>query len=120
MAGKRIAMSAAFEWYRGELDEDLYLRTLVKDKHKVMAVCKKPHYSKQQRKAMAKRPQIKRFNSVTKEAQMIYHDPALKAEWEARHEAFQHEARKKGEYTYPRLWDFIRHMLNLAKQQAQQ
>ena len=119
MAGKRIAMSAAFEWYRGELDDQLYLRTLVKDKHKVMAVCKKPRLTKQQRKKMAERPQIKRSNAVIKEAQVIYHDPVLRAEWEAKHAAFQREANKKGEYTYPRLWDYIRHELNLAKVDAE-
>lgn len=119
MAGKRIAMSAAFEWYRGELDEGLYLRTLVKDKSKVMAVCRKPRYTKAQRKEMANRPQIKRFNSVVTEAQKIYHDPVLRAEWEQRHEAFQREARKNGEYTFPRLWDFIRHELNIAKKAAE-
>ena len=119
MAGRRIAMSAAFEWYRGELDDEFYLRTLVKDKSKVMAVCRKPGYSKYQRKEMAKRPQIKRFNAVNAEAQRIYHDPVLRAEWEQRHEAFQREARKKGEYTYPRLWDFIRHELNVAMKAAE-
>ena len=118
MAGKRIVMSAAFEMYRGELDEDLYLRTLVKDKHKVMAVCKKPRYTKQQRKKMAERPQIKRFNAVNEEAKRIYHDPVLRAEWEQKHAAFKREAKKKGEYTYPRLWDFIRHELNAAMKAA--
>jgi len=115
MAGKRIAMAAAFEWYKGELDEDLYLRTLVKDKHKVMAVCKKPRYTKQQKKKMAERPQIKRSNDVIKEAQVIYHDPVLRAEWEQRHEDFIREAKKKGEYTFPRLWDYIRHVLTLER-----
>ena len=119
MAGRRISMSAAFEWYKGELDDDLYLRTLVKDKSKVMAVCRKPRYTKVQRKKMAERPQIKRFNAVMSEAQVIYHDPIRRAEWEERHKAFQQEARKKGEYTYPRLWDFIRHELNLAKKSAE-
>ncbi|MBQ7631619.1 MAG: hypothetical protein IJS82_02545 [Paludibacteraceae bacterium] len=114
MAGRRIAMTAAFEWYRGELDEDLYLRTLVKDKHKVLAVCKKPHYTKKQRKEMAKRPQFQRFKAVNAEAQRIYHDPVLRAEWEERHAAFQKKARKSGDYTYPRLWDYIRHELNAA------
>ena len=120
MAGKRIAMSAAFEWYKGGLDEDLYLRSLVKDKHKVMAVCKKPNFSKKQRAKMAQRPQIKRFNAVTEEAKIIYHDPVLRAEWEKRHEEFQRAARKSGNYTYPRLWDYIRHELNLAKKAAGQ
>lgn len=114
MAGRRITMSTAFEAYRGELDSEFYLRTLVKDKSKVMAVCRKPKYTKKDRKKMAERPQIKRFNAVLSEAQVIYHDPVLRAEWEARHEAFQRGARKKGEYSYPRLWDYIRHELNLA------
>ena len=116
MAGKRITMSAAFEKYVGELDDDLYLRTLVKDKSKVMAVCRKPRLTKQQRKKMAERPFIKRSNAVLKEAQRIYHDPVLRAEWEQKHEAFMREARKKGDYTYPRLWDYIRHEINLTKQ----
>lgn len=119
MAGRRIAMSAAFNRFVGDLDEEFYLRTLVKDKTKVMAVCRKPRYTKQQRKEMANRPQIKRFNSVNVEAKAIYHNPELRAEWEKRHEAFKSEARKKGEYTYPRLWDFIRHELNLAKKAAE-
>ena len=58
MAGRRIALTAMYEWYKGEADADTYLRTLVKDKHKVMAVCKKPRYTKQQRKKMAERPPI--------------------------------------------------------------
>ena len=116
MAGKRIKMGAAFEQYVGELDDQLYLRTLVKDKSKVMAVCKKPRLTKQQRKKMAERPFIQRSNAVLKEAQRIYHDPVLRAEWEEKHAAFMREARKRGDYTYPRLWDYIRHEINLAKQ----
>lgn len=119
MAGRRIAMSAAFERYAGDLDGEFYLRSLVKDKSKVMAVCHKPRLTKQQRKKMAERPQIKRFNTVVAEAQKIYHDPVLRAEWEKKHAAFQREARKAGEYTYPRLWDYIRHELNLAKKAAE-
>ena len=115
MAGRRIALNGMYEWYKGEVDKDLYLRTLVKDKRAVMAVCKKPSYTKQQRKKMAERPQIKRFNAVNEEAKKIYHDPVLRTEWEERHKAFQVEARKSGDYTFPRLWDFIRHELNAAK-----
>ena len=120
MAGRRIKMSAAFERYSGDLDGDFYIRTLVKDKSKVMAVCRKPRYTKDQRKKMAKRPQIKRFNSVIQEAQKIYHDPILRAEWEARHQAFMAEAKKRGDYTFPRLWDYLRHELNIAKMQSQE
>ena len=119
MAGRRITMSAAFERYVGDLDDGMYLRTLVKDKSKVMAVCKKPRYTKSQRKKMAERPQIKRFNAVNAEAQAIYHNPVLRAEWEKRHTEFLRKASKAGAYTYPRLWDFIRHELNLAKISAE-
>ena len=115
MAGRRIAMSAAFEWYKGDLDGEFYIRTLVKDKSKVVAVCRKPRFTKEQRKKMAKRPQIQRFNEVNAEAQAIYHDPQKRAEWEKKHAEFQRAARLAGEYTYPRLWDFIRHELNQAK-----
>ena len=119
MAGRRIAMSAAFNRWTGDLDDDMYLRRLVKDKSKVMAVCRKPSFTKQQRKDMANRPQIKRFNSVTKEAQLIYHDPVKRAEWEEKHRAFMREARKRGIYDYPRLWDFIRHELNIKRKEAE-
>lgn len=108
-------MSSPFARYSGDLDGEFYMRTLVKDKTKEMAVCRKPHLTKEQRKKMAQRPQIKRSNAVIKEAQAIYHDPVLRAQWEERHAAFQKEAAKKGDYTYPRLWDYIRHELNLAK-----
>ena len=120
MAGRRIKMSAAFDSYSGDLDGEFYIRTLVKDKSKVMAVCRKPRYTKDQRKKMAKRPQIKRFNSVLQEAQKIYHDPVLRAEWEARHQAFMAEAKKRGDYTFPRLWDYLRHELNIAKMKEQE
>lgn len=115
MAGKRIRLIDYFASYRGGLSEKDYARSLIRDKDNEMAVCKKPKYTKKQRKAMAQRPQIKRFNEVNAEAQRIYHDPVLRAEWEQRHAAFRAEAHKRNEYEYPRLWDFIRHELNLAK-----
>ena len=119
MAGKRITMSIAFKKYVGELDDQFYLRTLVKTKSDVMAVCKKPSLTKHQRKKMAERPFIQRSNAVLKEAQRIYHDPVLRAEWEKKHEVFMRAAKKRGDYTYPRLWDYIRHELNLAHQAAE-
>ena len=118
MAGRRIVLSDAFKGYSGELDKNSYVRSLIKVKDNVRAVCKKPRLTKNQRKEMANRPQIKRFNWVTEEAQKIYHDPELRAKWETIHAKFRKEARKKGEYDYPRLWDFIRHTLNLAKIEA--
>ena len=115
MAGRRIRLIDYLANYRGGLSDEDYARTLIKCKEKVMAVCKKPKYTKKQKKEMAKRPQIKRFNKVNAEAQKIYHDPVLRAEWEQRHAAFRAEARKRNDYEYPRLWDFIRHELNQAK-----
>ena len=115
MAGKRIRLIDYFASYRGGLSEKDQARSLIRDKDNEMAVCKKPKYTKKQRKAMAQRPQIKRFNEVNAEAQRIYHDPVLRAEWEQRHAAFRAEAHKRNEYEYPRLWDFIRHELNQAK-----
>ena len=115
MAKKRLVVSGPFIKYTGEINEDEYARTLVKTKANVMAVCKKPHFTKAQRKKMSERPQIKRYNAVTAEAHVIYQDPVLRAEWEKRHIAFQRAAKKRGEYGYPRLWDYIRHELNLVK-----
>jgi len=115
MAGRRISTVEFLNGYRGGLSEDDYARSLIKYKGRVMAVCKKPKYTKKQKKEMAKRPQIKRFNEVNAEAQRIYHDPILRAEWEQRHAAFRAEAHKRNDYEYPRLWDFIRHELNQAK-----
>ena len=68
---------------------------------------------------MAERPQVQRFCQVNAEASAIWHNPELKAEWEARHKVFMREAKRRNEYTYPRLWDFIRHELNREKTEAE-
>ena len=101
--------------YIGELDDEHYARRPVGHPDGIAILCKKPRYSKKQRKQMAKRPQVKRFGEVNLEAQAIYHDPVRRAEWEARHKAAQQEASRHGNSIYPRLWDYIRHELNEAK-----
>ena len=119
MAGRRIYPKSFYEWYKGELSKEYYSRTLPTKKDNGMAVCLKPRYTKSQRKKMAERPQIVRFKAVNEEAQRIYHDPVLRAEWEARHVAARREASGTTKYVSPRHWDYIRHELNIAKMAVQ-
>ena len=116
MAGNRLYLNKEIGTYSGDYGKRKYTRSLVSRKDGVVAVCKKPHYTKAQKAKMAQRPQVQRFVAVNAEASAIFHDPVLRAEWEQRHEAFKREANKKGEYTYPRLWDFVRHELLAAKE----
>lgn len=115
MAGNRIYFNSLIGRYAGGWGPDEYLRSLTSQQPGVAAVCKKPRYTKAQKKKMAQRPQVQRFVAVNAEASAIFHDPVLRAEWEKRHAAFKREAEKKGERTYPRLWDFVRHELLTAK-----
>lgn len=95
----------------GGYGEDDYTRRLPGHPPGVSAICKKPRFSKAQRKKLAKSAQMKRMTAVNAEASVIYHTPELRAAWEARHMAFMEEAKRRGEYEYPRLWDYIRHVL---------
>lgn len=110
-----IKLNSIARQYSGGLDETYYVRRPVGHPAGVAVLCKKPRYSKKQRKAMAERSQVKRFVEVNREAQAIYHDPVLRAEWEARHKAAQREASRHGHSIYPRLWDYIRHELSESK-----
>lgn len=101
--------------YIGELDDKHYARRLVGHDEGIVVRCKKPSFSKAQRKKMSERPQVKRFVEVNKEAQAIFHDPELRAQWEAKHQAAME---KSTHYVSPRLWDFIRHELNLSKKES--
>ena len=119
MSGRRIGTKGFIAWFKGELSKEYYSRTLPTKPGEGMAVCKKPRYTKSQRKKMAERPQIVRFTEVNQEAQRIYHDPVLRAEWEARHVEARREASGTTKYVSPRLWDYIRHELNIAKMAVQ-
>jgi hypothetical protein len=119
MAGRRLYLNNYIGQYSGEFGPDDYVRKMINAPENVRAVCKKPRYTKKQKKQMAERPQVKRFVTVSAEAKAIYHDPVQRAEWEKRHAAFIAKARKKGDYTYPRLWDYLRHMLNESKKAAE-
>ena len=120
MAGRFLITSASVVSARvGELNKNEYARRLPGHPNGIVAVCNKPKYTKSQRRKMAKRPQVQRFCQVNAEASAIWHNPELKAKWEARHKVFMREAKRRNEYTYPRLWDFIRHELNREKAEAE-
>ena len=119
MAGRLIRLGAGIRGRSGEWSENEYTRSLPGHPEGIASICKKPHYTKAQKKKMAQRPQVQRFCAVNKEASEIMHNPVLKAEWEERHKAFRREASRHREYEYPRLWDFIRHMLNKEKSETE-
>lgn len=119
MAGRFVILGACVDAKTGEWDKENYSRRLPGHPKGIVSICKKPRYTKKQKKKMAERPSVKRFCQVNAEASAIMHDPVLRAEWEKRHVAFQHAARQAGEYTYPRFWDFLRHALNEAKKAAE-
>ena len=120
MAGRFLILDSRYKAYYGEVDSENYVRRLPGRPEKIVTICKKPRYTKAQKKKMAQRPQVQRFCEVNKEASAIWHNPELKAEWAARHEAYTREAKRHGGYVYVRLWDYIRHELNKAKSEASQ
>ena len=119
LAGFMILNSSLVKYYVGDTDAKHYTRRLVGSPEGIVVRCKKPKYSKKQRKAMAERPQVKRFVAVNQEAQAILHDPVLRAEWELKHAAARKEGTRRNYYVSPRLWDYIRHELNIAKTEAE-
>jgi len=119
MAGRFVILGAGLTAKTGEWDKDNYTRRLPGRPDGIVSVCKKPKYSKKQRKEMAERPAVKRFCQVTAEASAIMRDPVLRKEWEERHLEFQRAAKKAGEYPYTRFWDYLRHTLNQAKIEAE-
>ena len=119
MAGRFLILGAGIKAKTGEWDEHNYTRRLPGHPENIVSLCKKPRYTKAQKKKMAERPQVKRFSQVNAEASAIYKDPVLRAEWEARHAIHKREASRHHSYTYERLWDFIRHELSEAHKEAQ-
>lgn len=120
MAGRFLILNSSVVNARiGELNKNEYSRRLPGHPPGISAVCDKPKYTKAQRKKMAQRPQVQRFREVNAEASVIFHNPEQKAEWQKRHAAFIREAKRRNEYAYPRLWDFIRHELNREKTEAE-
>lgn len=118
MSGRRLHLGM-MQIRTGEFGPDDYTRSLPGHPPGVSAICKKPRFSKAQRKKLAKGSQMKRMTAVNAEASVIYNNPELRAPWETRHLAFMKEARRRGEYDYPRLWDYIRHVLIEEKKSAE-
>ena len=119
MARLYLILNAAYDSSIGELNKDEYTRRLPGRPKSVVAVCKKPRYTKAQKRKMANRPQVRRFCEVNAEASSILHDAEKRAEWTKRHIAYMREAKRHGLYQYPRLWDYIRHELNKEKTEAE-
>ena len=115
MAGRFIILGDGEKYVIGEYNKKEYTRRLPGHPDSIVARCKKPHYTKARKKQMAQRPQVKRFCEVNAEAHAIWNNPELKAEWEAKHRAALREGSKHNTYVPVRLWDYIRHEINVLK-----
>jgi len=118
MPRRFIILGGGMSARTGEYSKTEYTRRLPGHPENIVTICNKPNYSKARRRQMAKRPQVLRFVEVNKEAHAIFHDPAQKAEWEARHKQYLRETDKSREYVYVRLWDWLRHVLLQEKTAA--
>ncbi len=117
MAGRFLILDTGIRARMGGLDKKEYTRQLPGKPEGIVSICKKPHYTKSQKKKMALRPQVVRFREVNAEATAIWHDAEKKAEWSMRHESARREGSRHGFYVPIRLWDFIRHELNKQKKE---
>ena len=114
-----IVNAASFlENLGGSIDKDHYLRP-IPGRTGWASYCRKPKYSKKKQKEMAERGAVKKLSDVSKEASVILKDPALRAEWQKKHETALREASKhqrmpnaKGKPAVPaRLYDYIKREL---------
>lgn len=99
---------------RGNVDERHYVRR-IPGNDEWGAVCSKPDLSKKTKKAKAEHPTARRFAELMAETKAILHDPARKAEWQARYEEAMRKARKYNKPIQGRLYDYIKHELSEAK-----
>ena len=120
MAGRFLILGAGASFQTGSYGKKDYLRRLPGHPEGIVSVCKKPKFTKSQKKKMAKRPQVQRFCQVNDEAHEIWHTPELKAEWAAKHKAARQDASRHNYYVPVRLWDYIRHEINLLKAKKEQ
>ena len=115
MAGRYLIMGAGMAGRVGEYSKSEYTRRLPGHDEGIVAICNKPHYTKARKRKMAQRPQVQRFCQVNAEAKAIWHNPELKAEWEAKHREALREGSRHNRYVPVRLWDYIRHEINRLK-----
>ena len=119
-----VHVASFLESIGGSIDAEHWLRP-IPGRTGYAAYCRKPQYTKKQKKEMAERPSVKAFSSLCKEASAIMRDPVLKAEWTAKHLAAKREASKhqrmpqaNGKPAVPeRLWDYVRRELSKKQQE---
>ena len=87
-----VHVASFLESIGGSIDSEHWLRP-IPGRTGYAAYCRKPQYTKKQKKEMAERPAVKAFSSICKEASAIMRDPAQKAEWAARHISQPNEKR---------------------------
>jgi len=110
-----VHVATYLESMGGSVDKDHYLRELpMRPGYAVL--CPKPRYGKKEKKQMAKSEQAMWFKEMMARAKAIYHNPELRAQYEAEHkEALKankkHEPKgNKGTLVVPALlWEYIRH-----------
>ena len=118
MAGRFIILDVGVKARMGEWGKNDYTRRLPGHPENIVSICKKPRYTKKQKRKMAERPTVQRFCEVNAEAHAIFQDPVRKAEWQARHVAARQDASRHNYYVPVRLWDYVRHELNIRKKEA--
>ncbi len=96
---------------RGKMDERHYVRR-IPGNGEWAAVCSRPELSKKTKKAKSEHPTARRFAELMAETKTIMHDPARKAEWQARYEEAVKKARKYNKPIQGRLYDYIKHELS--------
>ena len=117
-----VHVASFLESIGGSIDKDHYLRP-IPGRLGYAAYCRKPDYSKKERKEMAERPMVKAFSQVLTEASAILRDPVQREAWAEKHRAALREASKhqrmpdaKGMPVVPaRLYDYIKRELFKAR-----
>ncbi len=102
---------------RGHVDKRHYARH-IPGNWEWAAVCEKPELSEATKKKKASLPTALRFKAMMAEYKSAMHDPALRAEWEARYEAAKRKAIKQNRSIQGRLCDFVKHELSMAQKQG--
>jgi len=99
---------------RGSVGSGHYARR-IPGNNEYGAICSKPELSKRTKKAKAEHPTARRFAELMAETKAILHNPARKAEWQARYDEAVRKARKYNKPIQGRLYDYIKHELSEEK-----
>ena len=116
-----VHVASFLESIGGSIDSEHWLRP-IPGRTGYAAYCRKPQYTKKQKKEMAERPMVKAFSQVSAEASAILHDPVQREAWAEKHRAALREASKHqrmpkdGKPAVPaRLYDYIKRELFKAQ-----